>query len=115
VAPDGKHLAASGHGGQVFLVDTATGAVVRRLPGGAGSVAFSPDGKWLALGQVAGGWVVVWEVATWRDVVAFPAHVPGGARGVAFSPDGKSLLTSGTNGKVILWTVADLAGPAARP
>jgi WD40 repeat protein len=108
VAPDGKHLAASGHGGQVFLVDTATGAVVRRLLGGAGSVAFSPDGKWLALGQVAGGWVALWEAATAKSGPAFKAHFPAGVRGVMFSPDSKYLLTSGTDGKVKLWTVADL-------
>ena len=53
------------------------------------SVAFSPDGKTLAVGQ--GGGVVLYDVAG-RRRLGDPLAVPeGGVGSVAFSPDGKAL------------------------
>jgi WD40 repeat protein len=67
-------------------------------------VAFSPDGRWLAL-PCAGETVWLWDAATGKE--RDKLRVSGGDLGnVAFSPDGRYLATcSGYKGKgtIQLW------------
>jgi len=65
-------------------------------PGFLFDVAFSPDGRWLAL-ATAGKRVPVVEVATGRErlAVRHGSWRGRGALGVAFSPDGRWLATCG--------------------
>jgi WD40 repeat protein/DNA-binding SARP family transcriptional activator len=70
------------------------------------SVAFSPDGRLLAGGQVDGS-TVVWATHPWRKVgqpltLGFGEHQ---TLGVAFSPDGRTLAASYDDGAVALWDV----------
>jgi len=67
-------------------------------------VAFSPDGKTLAVGDF-GGRVGLWDVATGRQIAAL-AEGSGAVYGVAFSPDGKTLAAGDSGGRVALWDVA---------
>jgi len=69
------------------------------------SVAFSPDGKTLADGDVSGN-VQLWDVATRRQTSAIPS--PAGPSGVAavFSPDGRTLVIGSYDGSVRFWDVA---------
>jgi protein kinase-like protein/WD40 domain-containing protein len=115
-SPDGSMLA-SGSGdndstagsrdGLVQLWDVATRARIATLTitnSGAGSLAFSPDGKVLA--NVNGdGTITLWNVAN-RASAATLIAVSGGARCVAFSPDGSTLATGNNDGTVALWDVA---------
>src|SRR5262249_304433 len=58
------------------------------------SVAFSPDGRYLAAGSYGGAGL--WDLTTWepRELRGQPG---AGARSVAFSPDGSVLAVSSTN------------------
>jgi WD40 repeat protein/serine/threonine protein kinase len=64
------------------------------------SVAYSPDGQWLA---AAGGVAKLWEVRTGRLVHVLPGH---SIFRVAFSPDGKTMATGGGDTGIELWDVA---------
>jgi hypothetical protein len=81
--------------------------VSARLTGPTGavnSVAFSPDGETLAIGN-ADGTVRLWDVATHRQITALTG--PGGAvNSVAFSPDGTTLAGGSTGGTVRRWDMA---------
>jgi DNA-binding beta-propeller fold protein YncE/mono/diheme cytochrome c family protein len=107
---NGKILAVGGYK-QVRLVDPQTGKVLNQFSGAAGlvrSVAFSPDGEWLAAG---GGLCQQWgEIQLWNLQSGRLGSTMRGHNdciySVAFSPDGK-LLASGSYDKLIkLWDPA---------
>jgi WD40 repeat protein len=116
-APDGKTLAFAG-GQRVFLpddgdnavrlVDPQTGQEKSHLGGMGGryavcSLAFSPDGEWVAAGYMSGGFSL-WQAATGKPVRHIEAHASGT---VAFSPNGKKVAATGPFGYTI-----DLHDPA---
>ena len=69
------------------------------------SVAFSPDGKTLAAGDIDGT-VQLWDVATRQPIRApFTGH-GGSVTSVAFSPDDKTLASGSFDRTVRLWNVA---------
>jgi WD40 repeat protein len=81
------------------------------------TVAFSPDGRVLAAGQVDGS-TTLWTTDGWTQV-GQPLVRPARVLGVAFSPDGRTLATSHEDGTVVLWDLdsrqpigAPLPGPA---
>src|SRR6266446_3018765 len=68
------------------------------------SVAFSPDGQFLAVGS-ANGEVGVWQVARWKQIMTLSGHI-GWVWSVAFRPDGARLASGGDDGTVELWEVS---------
>jgi sugar lactone lactonase YvrE len=112
ISPDGKTLATTDQG-DVLLYELATGKQLSVLKGERRSLptclAFSPDGKTLAVGRGtlrdAAGVVDVWQLdtATLRD--SYRGHA-GGVTSLAFSPDSKLLATGSLDKTVALWDTA---------
>ncbi|MER3415485.1 MAG: protein kinase, partial [Gemmataceae bacterium] len=65
------------------------------------SVAFSPDGRYLASGS-RDNTVRVWEVATGQHVRTLQEHTRG-ITSVAFSPDGRYLASGSWDKTVRVW------------
>jgi WD40 repeat protein len=109
------------------LWDVATGAEIRSFKGNAtslGHVAFSPDGKLLAVGATwpalrQGTYIYMWDMDSgtelrpieWEHVSTvhheqIPAESPESVSFLTFSPDGKTLASSGGGPFIQLWEVA---------
>src|SRR5204862_3213118 len=67
------------------------------------SLAFSPDGKVLAIGDVQT--VHLWDMAKNRDLHDFPGHA-GTVEELRFSADGKMLTTTGRDRSAQVWDPA---------
>jgi hypothetical protein len=121
---DSHRLAAVGSGqgrrvddsDEVKVWDVATGKERSlggdRRPEGS-SIAFSPDGRTLAVGDRIGG-LFLWELATGRLRHQFVGHQRW-INSVAFSPDGRLLAASSPEAPVYVWDVCGtLRGPARK-
>ncbi len=98
-SPDGRTLAI-GSWGQVKLRDVRSGKYLYRLamPGAQIRLAFSPDGSLLAVGTAAAQ-VIIWEVATGRQLEVFETPVDTAeplknchVGSLTFSRDGKFIV-----------------------
>ena len=100
-SPDGTQLAVGSDVG-VWLYDVATGEEMSLFLGGCRSLAFSPDGRFLANSGYATDVrkVQLWEIATGREVL-FP-DVYDYASALRFSADGKTLVSVGSGGQFII-------------
>ncbi len=117
-------LATVGMDGQLIVWDALTGQRLFDLQdaiGGLKSVAFSPDGKLLAIGSTGDptdtrGAASVLEVASGEILSSMPGH-GGWVWDLAFSPDGKRLATVDFRGVGRIWDVStgeplvELTGP----
>ncbi len=98
VSPDGRWIATGSHectdGFGVKIWDAATGVLIKALQTPAGSVQFSPDGRWLH--TTSGGKGILWEVGSWQEAKTI------GGNTAQFSPDGRLLAVEADGGAVRL-------------
>jgi WD40 repeat protein/serine/threonine protein kinase len=108
-SPDGLHLAAKYHPAhqdapnQLLIWDLRTSKVVRKVPGGVqdGAVEFSPDGRWLAVGQ-ADRTLLLFDVVSGRELKRLASGVPPSV--LRFHPQGQKLaVSSRASGTVQIW------------
>ena len=65
------------------------------------SVAFSPDGKKVATGNIDRS-VRTWDIESGKQLLKL-VHSRGGIRSVAFSPDGKMIVSGGSDNAARIW------------
>lgn len=106
-SPDSKTLAAVWGDSTIHLWNTATGKELHAREsheGEIGTIAFSPDGRWVATGSFYDQTMRIWELRNGRQqhVIRHPACV----QSVAFLPDSKSVISGGGDSFLRLWDVA---------
>ena len=96
-SPDGKNLATTGNGGRLNIIDSQTHQVIRTFEGsrGIGKVAYSPDGRFIALGVRSISIIDPNNGALIRTILGPYAETIGPQsvelQSIVFSPDAKSL------------------------
>jgi len=105
-SPDNKLLASNSRDKTVKLWDVEAGKLVRTLEGPDTGyyVAFSPDGK--LLGSTHSDAILVWDLATGKEVRRYNDPKSFWPRGISFSPDGRQLVATGGDGTVRIRALA---------
>jgi len=112
LSPNGKQLVVAGSGGELRVLDVASrkqiGASLPSGEWGYTSAAFSPDGKYLATGNLVTGTgisqLVLWSAGTQRRIMTV-ATTSNQINQITFSPNGEFLAAAITNVGVRLWNM----------
>jgi serine/threonine protein kinase/WD40 repeat protein len=98
-SPDGKKIASVSKNPGICVYDVKTGQVLwqtNNLPGTGQSVAYSPNGKWIATGDFDTSQVWIWDARTGQRLLELGTEITAGGRtwSIQFSPDGHYLAAA---------------------
>jgi WD40 repeat protein len=109
VSPTGSKIATTDSRGRVAIWDHAQEWKIERFldfPRFAAQVAFSPDGRLLAVGELGKGFSV-WNLTSNQRLAIVPNALQGAKLGT-FSPDGSRLAAvSNLNREIVIWGLAE--------
>jgi hypothetical protein len=114
LSPDGRSAAAVTTGGKAIVWETLTGKERRRLDnqGAVQALAFSPDGRLLALG--GDKFVSFWDLATGKSRGRYDGH-GAAVVALAFAADGKSAASASADSTALVWDLGGLDKPTGPP
>jgi WD40 repeat protein len=99
------------------LVNVSTGRLIAQVGlgdiGDTSTVAWSHDGRFLAVGTYDGT-LTLRDAATLKPLVDAGPVEPGSLTSASFAPDDKTLVTAGTSGALNFWSVPDLSREGGR-
>ncbi len=95
----GRHVLTDA-GSQFHVWDVDTGVHLYSHEGRA--VVSSPDGQFVAAGDVAGGLVQIWDAETGAEIRQFHGHTST-VRCLSYSPDSNRLVTGGEDATIRIW------------
>ncbi len=104
---DSRYLASVGEDSRSIIWDIPKGRMLQTLDAGGkakSSVAFSPDGKLLAVGSWSD--ISLWDVTSWSLLSALPAR-SGSITALEFTPDSKLIVSGDRSGKVCTWNISE--------
>ncbi len=116
---DGRMIASTGKDAVIRIYENQTGKILHTWPIPRGeqgqTVAFSPDGRWLASGNYQNNQVLVWALDDGRPVLVLgDGRSPSkGTWTCSFSPDGRVLVAAGDG--VRGWQLVARTGGATEP
>jgi len=101
--PDGRLLASAGDDRVVKVLDIKRDRVVQESweSDVVNSIAFSPDGKFLALGH-SNGRIELWDVE-YEEWITFEEIHPRSINAIKFGPDGNLLASAGDDMTIRIW------------
>ena len=111
ISPDGRLVATGGYDRSVRIWDVKTGRQLASLKArwAVLDVEFSSDGALLAAGagdNPGGGQLLVWDVATRKNLKGFSAkRFEGPVATVAFSPDSQYVINGVRNRETLIWDI----------
>jgi WD40 repeat protein len=103
-SPDSKLMVIGRTGGVLFIVETATGKLLRQARAAVSALAFAPDGKVFASGGTDAA-IRLWDSATGKEIRRLKGHTAE-VIALAFTADGKTLASGSSDGTLQLWDVA---------
>jgi WD40 repeat protein len=114
-SPDGKLVITGSEDNMAIVWVAATGERIQTLGGHTGaitSVALSPQDGSRALTGSEDNAAKLWDAATGKEILTLAGHAEE-VTSVSFSPDGRSALTSGRDGRTLIWPALDWTDKAA--